>query len=140
VVIRGYDQQRFRREVQEAYAGIYPRLEQITPPALFVTDLSPGSLADPGAEGRFMMFPLRSFRQDDGSVADFLSTMVDRLRDPDALAALAPTEPGRFEQSWHWLTRYLTIQPAFMGFGAKVDVLAEDITRTLDRWFPAGTG
>lgn len=89
VVIRGYDPQRFRREVQEAYAGIYPRLQQIRPPALFVTDLSPARLSDPEAGGRFMIFPLSNFRQDEGSVADFLSSMVDALGNADALAALA---------------------------------------------------
>jgi hypothetical protein len=111
-VIRGHDPQRFRREVQEAYAGMYPQLREVSPPALFVTDLPPARLQEPEPAGRFMIFPLRGFRREDGSVADFLSSLADALADPEAMAALEPSPRGLFERRWRWLNRYLTMRPA----------------------------
>ena len=137
VVIRGYDPQRFRREVQEAYAGMYPRLREVRPPALFVTDLAPARLQEPEPAGKFMIFPLRGFRREDGSVADFLSSLADALADPEAMAALEQSPPGLFERRWQWLNRYLTMRPAFMGFSADLGAVGGDVARCLDRWFPA---
>lgn len=136
VVVRGYDPQGLRREIREAYGGMYPRLERIEPPALFVTDVPPPRLDDPEVAGRFIVFPLREFRHAGGSVADFLSSLADALTDPVALEALSSNEPGRFEQRWQWLGRYLVMRPSFMGFGPKLDAIGGDAARCLDRWFP----
>jgi hypothetical protein len=137
VVIRGYDPQRFRRQVQEAYSGMYPRLQEVRPPALFVTDLAPARLQEPELAGRFMVFPLQGFRREDGSVADFLSSLADALADPQAVAALEASQSGLFERRWQWLNRYLTMRPAFMGFGVDLGAVGGDVARCLDRWFPA---
>jgi hypothetical protein len=137
VVIRGYDPQGFRREVHEAYGGMYPRLQEVSPPALFVTDVPPARLGDAKAAGRFIVFPLRGFRREDGSVADFLSSLADALADPEAIAALEQSPPGLFERRWQWLNRYLTMRPAFMGFSADLGAVGGDVARCLDRWFPA---
>lgn len=140
VIIRGYDPQRLRREVQEAYAAMYSHLGGVSPPALFVTDLAPGRLHEPNVGGRFMVFPLRGFRQTNGSVADFLSSLAESLSDPEAVEALKESRSGRFERCWQWVARYLVLRPSFMGFGARLDVVGEDAARCLDRWFPVETG
>ena len=89
VVIRGYDQRRFQREVREAYAGMMPKLKEVLPPAIFITDVHPAKLEnyDAGGGGQFMVFPLRAIA-DRGSMADFLSRLVEAIEDPDALATL----------------------------------------------------
>lgn len=139
VVIRGYDPQRFRREVREAYSGIYPRLGSIRPPALFVTDVSPKTLEGQNAQGRAIVFPLKNMRSEHGSVADFLSALADSLLDPQALSALDKNDTGFFGKKWLWVSRYLSIQPDFLGFKADVGKMLEDLAKNLDRAFPKAT-
>jgi hypothetical protein len=136
VVIKGYDPQRFRREVREAYSGISPRLGSIRPPALFVTDLSPKALESQNAQGRAIVFPLKNMRPEHGSVADFLSVLADSLTDPETLSALDMNDSGFFEKKWSWVSRYLSIQPEFLGFKADVGKMLEDLAKNLDRSFP----
>jgi hypothetical protein len=136
VVIKGYDPQRFRREVREAYSGIYPRLGSIRPPALFVTELSPKALESQNAQGRAIVFSLKNMRPEHGSVADFLSVLADSLTDPETLSALDMNDIGFFEKKWSWVSRYLSIQPDFLGFKADVGKMLEDLAKNLDRSFP----
>ena len=133
LVVRGYDPLSFKNEVQEAYSGVYEFLGPVLPPALLVSDTAPANLARARETAYVMVFQLTKLSQSHGSVAEFLSALINALRDPESMEALKTQDPSMVRRIWGWLSRYVNLQPGIFGCSMNVNKAIGDLIETGER-------
>ena len=135
LVVRGHDPGQINEDVQIAYK--LTEDEKVDPPALLVTNTAPEKLDEAGDDHMVMVFQLTTIkdriREEDLSIADFLSALVRALKDPNSADALRNMEPGVLERTWGWITQYVSLEPGMFGCSINLKPVFKRLSGKIDR-------
>ncbi len=131
LVVRGLDPTAFRESVLEAPAFFDEKWRRRAAfPSLIVTNRVPSdavSDANVLEKGKVMIFPLADIYREHKSIAQFLTDLLQALKQEDTIEALDDLDGNKLQKGWTWLGRYFKMEPGFFGFNVKLNSAIKEL-------------